>query len=745
VGGAVGGAVVGGTVFGGTVGAGVVAGAVVTTGAGAAVVGAGAVVGGRVGAGALDELAESSSPAQAEVATTRTTAARRSLEPMTSILADVRKSPCTFGDMSGTGAHEAQRALELVDAAWAERDVPAIVAHLSAAVRGFTAAGDSRAAAMACVRLGDVYSNLMGNCTAGRAWFARARRLVGDQPPCVEQGWAAVAEMGCEVPDPDALLAGSELALERARQFGDVNLETKALADGGLALVQTGRLAEGMAMLDEAMALACGPADDTSTAAKSACSFFTACYVTGDFERAGVWTDLIANRGLMGTGTPTGAFLSGHCDTVRAALLVEMGRWGEAEAVLVQAKQAFERVVQAPSWHPDIALADLRTRQGRFTDAEQLLVGKDQLPDALLPQARLNLARGDHELARAAAQRGLRSMGDDRLRATELLLVLIDAELAAGDVHAAITACESLIARSSSLEVPTVLARSAGAHARAIAANGDVPGAIGVLEDAIRNVDPIRLAWIHANLLIELARQRDRAGDAAGARLDAAAAVAALRPLDVVVPAETTPLLDRLTGRAVQPAPSAGVATLARDGKWWTVACGGARARMQDSKGLCYVADLIAHPGCERHALDLVDRVEGIDPGGLDRRALGDAGALLDNKARTAYRHRIEALRSEADDAIEAGMLERAEAIQDELDQLVGQLAAAFGLGGRERRAASASEKARLNVTRAVRAAIAKLTEAIPEAGADLDRRVRTGLYCCYEPVDGGLRWIVQS
>jgi hypothetical protein len=51
-----------------------------------------------------------------------------------------------------------------------------------------------------------------------------------------------------------------------------------------------------------------------------------------------------------------------------------------------------------------------------------------------------------------------------------------------------------------------------------------------------------------------------------------------------------------------------------------------------------------------------------------------------------------------------------------------------------------------LNVTRALRAAIAKLVEAMPDAGAVLDRRVRTGIYCAYEPVDGDeVRWIVQS
>ena len=83
--------------------------------------------------------------------------------------------------------------------------------------------------------------------TAARAWFLRATRLIEDEPPCIEQGWVAVAAMGCDVDDPAVLLARAELALDRARQFGDVNLETKALADAGLARVQAGRVAEGMA------------------------------------------------------------------------------------------------------------------------------------------------------------------------------------------------------------------------------------------------------------------------------------------------------------------------------------------------------------------------------------------------------------------------------------------------------------------------------------------------------------------
>jgi hypothetical protein len=141
-----------------------------------------------------------------------------------------------------------------------------------------------------------------------------------------------------------------------------------------------------------------------------------------------------------------------------------------------------------------------------------------------------------------------------------------------------------------------------------------------------------------------------------------------------------------------------------------------------------------------------VDRVEGVPgEGEVDRRALGDAGEMLDGRARESYRRRIEELRSETEDAIAAGNIDRAESMQEELDQLVRQLAGAFGLGGRSRRASSAAERARLNVTRALRSAISAVADAMPVGGADLDRGIRTGLYCAYEPGDSEVRWIVQS
>jgi tetratricopeptide (TPR) repeat protein len=636
----------------------------------------------------------------------------------------------------------AERALELAEEAAARFDGEQLVVHLSAALREYTAARAPRQAAMTCVELGNAYTYVLGNLTAGRAWFARARRLVADDEPCVEQGWVAVAAMGCDVDDPAELLSAAELALDRARRFGDVNLETKALADAGLAHVQLGDVACGMAMLDEAMALACGPADDLAAAARSVCSFFTACYHAADFERADAWTDPLRQHGLIGSSGSGPAFLAGHCDSVHATLLMELGRWTDAETVLEQARQQFERVAGMPSWHPDIALADLRVRQGRCADAEALLLGKDQSMQALLPAARLHLAHGDHELARVTARRGLRSLRDDQLRAVELLTTLVDVELAAGDLDAAASACGELTERADLLTVPSLGGRATAARARALAAEGCDGEAIELLEAAVDDLDPRRLPWLRVTLLLDLARLRLRCGDRAGARVDARAAQAALDALDVALtPADAELLAELAEDTSHRSVPTA---ALTWDGRRWTATAKGTSVRLADTKGLRYLAELIRNPGVERHALDLVDQVEGIDPN-IDRRALGDAGPLSDGRARAAYRRRIEDLRADVEEQLAAGQLDAAEATQVELDQLVVQLAAAFGLGGRDRRAGSAVERARVNVTRAVRAAIGKVGDALPEAGGVLDRRVRTGTYCAYEPdpVDE-VRWIVQ-
>jgi hypothetical protein len=324
---------------------------------------------------------------------------------------------------------------------------------------------------------------------------------------------------------------------------------------------------------------------------------------------------------------------------------------------------------------------------------------------------------------------------------------VVDAEIARGDIAAAIEACGELADRTSELDVVPLNARAAAARSRVQAATGDLADAIATLEAAIDDVDPSPLPWLRATLYVHLARLREQAGDGQAATIDAKAATALLTTLDVVIDGEDVALLERLNPQPGISRSVGRVAVLARDAKWWTASCDGSIVRLQNSKGLRYLAELVARPGVERHVLDLVDSVEGVSADGApDRRTLGDAGSVLDGRARDAYRRRIEQLRAEAGDALEAGLLESAESKQAELDQLVVQLAQAFGLGGRDRRAASVAERSRLNVTRALRSALGKVGDALPQAGPVLDRRVRTGLYCAYEPAeDDEVLWIVQS
>ena len=76
----------------------------------------------------------------------------------------------------------------------------------------------------------------------------------------------------------------------------------------------------------------------------------------------------------------------------------------------------------------------------------------------------------------------------------------------------------------------------------------------------------------------------------------------------------------------------------------------------------------------------------------------------------------------------------RASQLGVERDLLVDQLAQAVGLGGRDRRAVSVSERARVNVTRAIRSAIRRIGEADRDAGHYLDSTVVTGAYCLFDP-----------
>lgn len=198
----------------------------------------------------------------------------------------------------------------------------------------------------------------------------------------------------------------------------------------------------------------------------------------------------------------------------------------------------------------------------------------------------------------------------------------------------------------------------------------------------------------------------------------------------------------------VASAPSASEAVLGpwafyRRGDVWTIGPPGRRIQLRDAKGLTHVARLLAAPRVEFHALDLVagPQLRGVAPAvavgaGVEIRARGDgdAGPVLDSQAKAAYRLRVEELHEEIDEAESFNDPERASRARDELIFVARELAGAVGIGGRDRKTGSDAERARVNVTRAIRTALKRLSAHDASLGHRLGAEIKTGTFCVYEP-----------
>jgi tetratricopeptide (TPR) repeat protein len=255
---------------------------------------------------------------------------------------------------------------------------------------------------------------------------------------------------------------------------------------------------------------------------------------------------------------------------------------------------------------------------------------------------------------------------------------------------------------------------------------GNVEVAVSYFEEAIACEEQMGALPFLAHSLAGLASAlevRGEEGDAAAARR------ALQRARSIAERLGMTVLLERATS-------SGDEWTLRRDGEDWLLEAATEQVRLRDSRGLHYLRALLVAPVRDIPALELV-------AGGGGLVAPGDQ-PVLDDAARKAYRRRRRRHRGRRRAAPAAGDAVRADRAEAERQELLAELRRASGLGGRPRRTSPEAERARVNVTRTLRSAIARIEIAAPCVGAHLRSSVRTGAACRYDPAPGGpARWRV--
>jgi LuxR family transcriptional regulator, maltose regulon positive regulatory protein len=350
-----------------------------------------------------------------------------------------------------------------------------------------------------------------GQPAVANGWLQRAHSHIDELEPGVDHGWLAIHEGHIAVSlDEDTAKARrlARRAIELGRSFGAPELEMLGLGLEGRALVSDGELEEGMRRLDEATTVALqGEARLLYCVAWACCYLISACERVRDYERAAQWCARVGD--FCGQHD---IFLLNTCRAHYASVLSWQGRWEEAETQLSAAVEGLQ-ASRPPMVSDALArLGELRRRQGRVADAEELFSRSETHSLTLLGRAALALDRGEPSEAAELAERYLRRYPEpERVERGAGLEVAVRAFARLGDIARAEDALAQLRQIAARSRTRPLLAAVASSEGTLAASQGDHDTARRSFEDAL-----------------DLLAAGDATFEAARVRLDLAAALKAL-------------------------------------------------------------------------------------------------------------------------------------------------------------------------------------------------------------------------
>lgn len=423
-------------------------------------------------------------------------------------------------DAERTGSLPGEGLRLLAEAAWWSAEPELVLEFAERAFGAFVSEGNRNAAAVMALELAQQYGMRMAGPMMG-GWFARAERMVADDPNAPARGhlawmrgFMALAMRG----DADTAIAHFDEAQEIAERTGDRNVAVRSLHDKGRALCALGRFAEGTALMDEAMVAAVGGELDPMPAGIVYCSMIGACSQVEDYQRAAEWTDATTRwcERFSISGFP------GVCRVHRAELLRIRGSWANAEEEARRACDELPRFnLLSGLGYAFYEIAEVRRRMGDFTAAEEAYASAHEYGHD--PEPGLSLVRLAQGNLTAAAVGVARILANDVLGPVSRarpLAAQVEIALASEDLDTAIAAAEELVSLAEAIGTRALKAKAACATGAVRLAAGDPGAAIPELRSALRGWQEVDAPYEAAEVRVLLGRAYAASDDPEGAVME---------------------------------------------------------------------------------------------------------------------------------------------------------------------------------------------------------------------------------
>ena len=373
----------------------------------------------------------------------------------------------------------------------------------------------------------------LGERGRGTAWLARAERLVEKLPEhCAVAGYLLLPKIQQHLMKRE-FDAAAELA-GRAVSIGEKCRERDLLALArnvhGRALLRAGRIAPGLALLDEAMLAVTSGELSPMVTGMIYCNVIAGCQQIHAVERSREWTDALTD---WCDAQPQLIKFTAACLALRAEILQFSGDW---TAAAVEAERSTAYSEASPGARDAAAnghyqIGEIHRLRGEYDAADAAYLrasglGREPQPGLAL----LRVAQGQRDAALASIRRVV-GAATEPLQKISLLHPYVEILIGARAFDEAETACAELEELAGLFGTAVLLASASHARGLCLLARGRHAEAMNALSKAFSAWRELNAPFLSARVRVQLARACTALGDHDTARLEQQAARAIFETL----------------------------------------------------------------------------------------------------------------------------------------------------------------------------------------------------------------------